>query len=105
MTLFDVMAPTRPMAERAARQAVDVPVAIYGNSWCGITQMTRRALDRAGIEYHYVDLDRHPDVNRKLQLLGRGRARTPLVYVGGEWLMAPGLPQLQRALARHGVNL
>ena len=42
------------------RPAVAVaPVTVYGNRWCGITQMTRRLLDRAGVPYRYVDLDLH----------------------------------------------
>lgn len=99
MTLFDVMAPTRPRV----RPAVQVPVAIYGNSWCGITQMIRRALDRAGIDYQYVDLDLHPEVDRKMRMLARGGLHTPVVYIGGEWLMEPSLREVQYALARHGV--
>jgi len=79
-----------------------VPVAIYGNRWCGLTQMIRRALDRAGIPYEYVDLDAHPDAERKLQLLAGGGLRTPVVYVGGEWLMEPSLRQVESAIARHG---
>ncbi len=99
MTLFDVMAPVRPRV----RPAVQVPVAIYGNRWCGITQMIRRGLDRAGVDYQYVDLDLHPEVDRKLRMLARGALRTPVVYIDGEWLMAPSLAEVRYVLARHGA--
>ncbi len=83
--------------------APTVPIAVYGNRWCGISQMIRRALERAGIEYAYVDLDLHPDAERKLQYLAGGDLHTPVVYIDGEWLMEPSLRQVQHTLARHGV--
>jgi mycoredoxin len=99
MTIWDVT-PTRP-----ARRSLTVPVVIYGNRWCGITQLIRRALDRAGIDYDYVDLDEHPAVHARLEELTRGRLRTPVVHVDGEWLMEPSLRQVEIVLARHGVWL
>ena len=80
-----------------------VPIAVYGNRWCGLTQMVRRLLDRAGIEYAWVDLDLHPEAERKLAWLAGGDLHTPVVYVDGEWLMEPSTRQVQLALARHGV--
>jgi mycoredoxin len=101
MTIVDVT----PFPTRWAPRTRTVPVAIYGNRWCGITQLIRRALDRAGVEYAYVDLDEHPSVHARLEALTGGRLRTPVVHVGGEWLMEPSLRQVQAALARHGVWL
>jgi len=101
MTIVDVT----PVPTRWAPRTRTVPVAIYGNRWCGITQLIRRALDRAGVEYAYVDLDEHPSVHARLEALTGGRLRTPVVHVGGEWLMEPSLRQVQAALARHGVWL
>lgn len=89
---------TRPMLSNPV-----VPVAIYGNRWCGITQLIRRTLDRAGIRYDYVDLDDHPAIHARLEQLTGGRLRTPVVHIDGEWLMEPTLRQVQTVLARHGV--
>lgn len=89
--------------EDGHRASSTVPAVVYGNRWCGRTQMISRGLDRAGIDFQYVDLDLHPEVERRLRLtLGRGR-RTPLVYVDGDWHMAPSMRELQHALARHGA--
>jgi len=99
MTIWDVT-PVRPAPRLRA-----APVAVYGNRWCGITQLIRRALDRAGIAHAYVDLDDHPEVRARLSALSGGRLRTPLVHIGGEWLMEPSLRQVQAVLARHGVRL
>ena len=59
-------------------QTRHAPVVVYGNRWCGITQMIRRRLDRTGVPYEYVDLDANPDVQRRLRwMLGRGFRRRP----------------------------
>lgn len=100
MTMLDFYAtparvrPARPSSGHAPE------VVIYGNRWCGLTQLTARTLDRAGIDYHYVDLDEHPYVERRLRTLAGGRLRTPVVYVDGQWLIAPSTAQLRSALMR-----
>lgn len=96
MTILDVGRPSR-------REASTIPVVVYGNRWCGVTRLVSRALGRAGVEFQYVDLDLHPDVERRLRLSLGGQLRTPLVYVDGEWLMAPSIGELQHTLARHGA--
>lgn len=88
----------RPRPARAT-----VPVAIYGNRWCGLTQMIRRYLDRAGIGYDYVDLDANPGAEARLQRLAGGQLRTPVVYIDGDWLMEPDLSEVRSVLSRHGV--
>lgn len=98
MTILDVGVPVR----RPLRDTV--PVVVYGNRWCGLTQMIGRSLDRAGVEFEYVDLDRHPELERRMRLTLGSRLRTPLVYVGGDWYMAPSVRELRDALARHGVR-
>lgn len=80
-----------------------VAVAVYGNRWCGLTQLVARTLAHAGVDYDYVDLDEHPAVERRLRTLAGGRLRTPVVYVGGQWLVAPSPAQLRAALGRAGV--
>jgi mycoredoxin len=90
---------SRPTAVRST------PIAVYGNRWCGISQMIRRALERAGVDYAYVDLDLHPDAEDKLRLAAGGDLHTPVLYVDGEWLMEPSMRQVQQVLARHGVRI
>jgi mycoredoxin len=99
MSLYDVWPPQVRPRTRA------VPIAIYGNRWCGLTQMLRRALDRAGIAYDYVDLDEHPSVHARLDALAGGRLRTPVVHIDGEWRMEPSLGEVRALLAGRGVRL
>jgi mycoredoxin len=79
------------------------PVTVYGNRWCGITQMTRRLLDRAGVPYRYVDLDASPEAARRLRWLAGGAVRNPVVDVAGQLLEQPSPRELQWALTRAGL--
>jgi len=94
-------APVMIGTNRAA--TVSAPVVIYGNRWCGITQMTRRLLDRAGIPYRYVDLDLNPSARRRLQWMAGGDVRNPVVNVGGQWLEQPTVRELEWALRHAGL--
>lgn len=97
MTILDIGAPVRE------RRTTTVPIVVYGNRWCGLTQMISRELDRAGVDFQYVDLDRHPEIDRQLRRRLGPRLPTPLVFVNGDWYAAPSMRELQQALARHGV--
>ena len=94
---------TAPVMTGVRPAVAGAPVTVYGNRWCGITQMTRRMLDRAGVPYRYIDLDLHPEVNRRLRWMAGGDLRNPVVNVGGEWLEQPTPRELQWTLGRHGL--
>ncbi|MGY1722603.1 glutaredoxin family protein [Blastococcus sp. SYSU DS0533] len=96
------MVPMQP-AVRVRPAVGTAPVTVYGNRWCGITQMTRRLLDRAGVPYQYVDLDLHPEAERRLRWMTGGVLRNPVVNVGGQWIEQPTARELQWALTRHGL--
>lgn len=85
--------------QRPAR--TQVPVVVYGNRWCGITQIVRRYLERQGVPYRYVDLDLHPEAERRLRWMAGGDLRNPVVYIDGEWIEQPSVRELGWLLARH----
>ncbi|GIW11516.1 MAG: hypothetical protein KatS3mg061_2573 [Dehalococcoidia bacterium] len=47
------------------------PVVVYGTSWCAASQLIRRYLERLGIPYRYVDLERDPTRRRPASLADR----------------------------------
>jgi len=96
-------APAAGSGSVSATRGGSTPVVVYGNRWCGLTQMVVRALARAGVDYEYVDLDDHPAIERRLWSAAGGRLRTPVVYVDGQWLVAPSIARLRSALTRTGV--
>lgn len=86
------------------RLTPSVPVVVYGTSWCAQTMMVRRLLERLGVPYRYVDLERDPQAVQQLRWWTGGYASHPTVYVGGEVLVEPTLRELEWALARSGLR-
>ena len=84
------------------RPAVTVPVTVYGSWWNVSGHRISRALGRAGIAHHYVDVETNPDARCMLQSIVSNALEFPVVYIDGEWLMAPTLETVQASLHRHG---
>lgn len=79
------------------------PVVVYGTGWCAATQTVRRHLDRLGVPYHYVDIERDPAAAARLKWMTGGYLSHPSVGVAGEVLVEPSLYELDWALSRAGL--
>jgi mycoredoxin len=66
--------------------------------------MVRRYLERLGVPYEYVDLERDPEAVRQLRWLTGARQVIPTVYIGGELLVEPTIRELSWALSRSGLR-
>ena len=75
-------------------------ITVYGRPGCAISQMIRRWLDRHGIPYQYVDVDRNPQARSRLEWRTGGRVRSPTVVVGSDVLVQPTIEELQWAIRR-----
>lgn len=82
---------------------IRAPVTIYGTRWCAASQGVRRYMDRLGIPYRYVDLERDSSAASQVAWLTGGYVSHPTVSVGGEVLVEPSLDELDWALARAGL--
>jgi mycoredoxin len=78
-------------------------VVVYGTAWCAATQLIRRHLERLGIPYRYVDLERDPVAAARLRWWNGGRVSHPTVTVGGVILVEPTLDELDAALAEAAL--
>ena len=79
-------------------------ITVYGRPGCAISQMIRRWLDRHGIPYQYVDVDRNPQARSQLEWRTGGRVRSPTVVVGSDVLVQPTIEELQWAIRRNRLG-
>lgn len=77
-------------------------VVVYGTSWCGMSQMIRRYLEKMDIPYEYFDLEVNPDSVKKLRWITGGYAHHPTVVVAGQALIEPSMEELETVLERSG---
>ena len=79
-------------------------ITVYGRPGCAISQMIRRWLDRRGIPYQYIDVERNPQARSQLAWVTGGRVRSPTVVIGGDVLVQPTIEELEWALRRSKVG-
>ena len=73
---------------------------MYSTPWCGYCHRLRWQLDREGIGYEVVDIERVPDAARIVEQVNRGNQTVPtLVYSDGSAQTNPSLAQVKAKLA------
>lgn len=76
-------------------------ITVYSTSWCGDCKVAKAVLDRRGITYRWVDIDREPEaIEAVLRLNGGYRTVPTIVFPDGRVLVEPSRRQLEEALAK-----
>jgi len=80
-------------------------VTVYGADWCGDTRRTLRDLERAGVEYDYIDIEEDADGEKRVIEFNRGKRRIPLVEIASDngepvRLSVPNGSELEQALRK-----
>jgi mycoredoxin len=73
---------------------------MYSTPWCGYCHRLRGQLDREGIAYEVVDIERQPDAAVIVEQVNNGNQTVPtLVYADGSAHTNPSLEQVKDKLA------
>ena len=73
---------------------------MYTTPWCGYCHRLSSQLDRAGIDYHVVDIERQPEAANIVMSANNGNRTVPtLVYSDGSAHTNPSLAQVKQKLA------
>jgi mycoredoxin len=76
------------------------PVVMYSTTWCGYCHRLRSQMDREGIDYEVIDIDRHPEAAAIVAHHNRGNHTVPtLVYADGSAQTNPPLRDVKAKLA------
>ena len=75
-------------------------VTMYSTQWCGYCHRLKSQLDREGIAYEVVDIEKVPDAAFVVEQVNRGNQTVPtLVYTDGTAQTNPSLAQVKEKLA------
>lgn len=73
---------------------------MYSTTWCGYCHRLRSQLDREGIEYLEVDIERTPGAAEFVRKVNGGNQTVPTVHFpNGAALTNPSLAQVKNQLA------
>ena len=78
-------------------------ITVYGADWCPLTRGTRLHLDKLGIPYRYVDIDRDRSAAAWVAEQNDGKEKKPTLDIDGEILTEPSNGQLDRVLQAKGM--
>jgi mycoredoxin len=73
---------------------------MYSTPWCGYCHRLKGQLDRAGIAYNEVDIERQPDAARIVERVNNGNQTVPtVVFSDGTAMTNPSLADIAEKLA------
>jgi mycoredoxin len=78
-------------------------VKVYGADWCEDTRHARAFLDRLGVQYQYVDIERDASAAAWVREQNGGKERKPTVDIAGQVLTVPTDHELTSALRERGL--
>jgi mycoredoxin len=76
---------------------------MYSTQWCGYCHRLKTQLDREGISYEVVDIERVPDAAALVERVNNGNQTVPtLVYADGSAQTNPYVAEVKAKLASIG---
>ena len=74
-------------------------VVMYGTSWCGDCRRTKKVLEKRGVDYVWVDVEKEKGAREEMLRLNGGDRRVPtILFPDGGVLVDPTIPQLNERL-------
>jgi mycoredoxin len=74
---------------------------MYSTPWCGYCHRLKSQLDREGIEFDVVDIERQPEAAAIVEQANDGSQTVPtVVFSDGSALTNPSVVQVKEQLAR-----
>ena len=78
-------------------------VIVYGADWCSDTRHTMTYLDRWGVHYHYVDVERDAEAANWVREQNNGLERKPTLKIDDLVLSEPSAHELKKSLSEKNL--
>ena len=73
---------------------------MYSTTWCGYCHRLKSQMDREGIQYQVVDIERDPAAAKFVESVNGGNQTVPtLLFADGSTMTNPSAAQVQKRLA------
>ncbi len=74
------------------------PIRMYTTSWCGDSFRAKSFLERHGIAFEEIDIEKHEDAVQTVVRANNGRRRTPTFEIEGQFYSNPPITELARLI-------
>lgn len=75
-------------------------ITVYSTTWCGFCRRLKFQLEKAGIAFDEIDIERDPAAAQFVEQVNGGNQTVPVVrFADGRTATNPSLEQVQAALA------
>lgn len=79
-------------------------IELYGADWCGDCRRSKALLDRLGVSYSYLEVDKDDALRDRAVEIADGAQSIPvIVFPDGSHLVEPSDPELREQLRRSGL--
>lgn len=93
-----------PQPVEVERPAADPPaVTVYTTGWCGSCFMAKRFLQRKGVPYREIDIERVPGAAEEVMRLARGYKTVPTLIIGEAVVIDWDQRAVAAALTKEGL--
>jgi mycoredoxin len=73
---------------------------MYSTPWCGYCMRLKGQMDREGIGYEVIDIERHPEAAEVVERVNGGNQTVPtVVFADGSAQTNPSIAQIKEKLA------
>jgi mycoredoxin len=87
-------------APHSDQEAAPAALTMYSTRWCGYCHRLRSQLDREGVTYDVIDIEKVPDAAAVVERVNRGNRTVPtLVYADGSAQTNPSVADVKAKLA------
>ena len=78
-------------------------VEVYGADWCQDTQHARQHLQKIGVAFDYIDIEKDKGASEWVKQQNGGKEKKPTIKVGEEVLSVPTDEELENRLRAEGL--
>ena len=78
-------------------------IQLYGADWCGDCRRSKALLDRLGVVYAYLQVDRDDDLRERAVAIAGRQSIPVIVFPDGSFLVEPSDPALAERVAELGM--
>jgi glutaredoxin len=76
----------------------EAAIKVYGADWCPLTARAIEYLERKGIAFDYINIEKDKEAARWVRTQNNGKERKPTIRIGDRVLIEPTNQELDAAL-------